>query len=218
MTVAELARFYNGEQELRGGVRAKLHVVPMTGWRRSMWFDQTGLPWRKPSPNLLTLHSLLAYTGTCLFEALNVSEGRGTDKPFEYIGAPWLDHARAAALLNELGLRGVTFDTISFTPEQKSYHGRPPELAGELVKGISVRVTDRDAFEPYKAGVALVWAINKLHPEKLVWNDSVLERLTATRRLKTMILAGKAPAEIFASWQDELAAFAARSAPYRIYP
>ncbi len=218
LTLAELARFYNGERELRGGSQAKLHVVPMTGWGRSMWFDQTGLPWRKPSPNLLTLQSLLAYTGTCLFEALNVSEGRGTDYPFEYIGAPWLDNAKAIELLAQVGLSGVTFDTVSFVPEQKSYHGRPPELAGELVRGIAIRITDRNVFEPYKAGVALVWAIHKLHPEKLVWNDSVLERLAATRRLKTMIVAGRTPAEIFASWQDELAHFTTRSARYRIYP
>jgi uncharacterized protein YbbC (DUF1343 family) len=218
LTMAELARYYNGEKALRGGVTAKLHVVPMIGWRRTMWFDETGLAWRKPSPNLLTLNSLLAYTGTCLFEALNVSEGRGSDAPFEYVGAPWLDHTRAVAMLNQLGLRGVTFDTISFTPEQKPFHGRPPELAGELVRGIAVRVTDRNAFEPYKAGVAMVWAIHSLHPDKLVWNDSVLERLSATRRLKTMIQAGRTPPEIFASWQDEAATFAARSAPYRIYP
>ena len=217
LTMAELARFYNGERELRGGVSAKLNVVPMTGWRRAMWFDETGLPWRKPSPNLLTLQSLLAYTGTCLFEALNVSEGRGTDQPFEYIGAPWLDNVRAVELLNAVGLRGVTFDTVSFVPVQKPYHGRPPEMAGEHVRGIAVRVTDRNAFEPYKAGVALVWAVHKLHPEKLVWNDSVLERLTATRRLKAQILAGRTPAEIFASWADEVAKFAQRSSKYRLY-
>jgi uncharacterized protein YbbC (DUF1343 family) len=218
MTVGELAKYYNGEKELRGGVAAKLHVVPMVGWRRTMWFDETGLPWRKPSPNLLTLNSLLAYTGTCLFEALNVSEGRGSDAPFEQVGAPWLENSRAVTMLNELGLRGVTFDTVSFVPEQKPFHGRPPELAGELVRGIAVRVTDRNTFEPYKAGVAMVWAIHKLHPDKLVWNDSVLERLTATRRLKTMILAGRTPAEIFDSWREETAKFAARSAGYRIYP
>ena len=218
MTMGELAKYYNAEKALRGGVTAKLHVVPMTGWRRSMWFDETGLEWRKPSPNLLTIGSLLAYTGTCLFEALNVSEGRGTDAPFEYIGAPWLDHVRAAGMLNELGLRGVTFDTVTFKPEQKPFHGRPPEMAGELVRGIAVRVTDRNAFEPYKAGVAMVWAIHSLHADKLVWNDAVLERLTATRRLKTLIQAGRTPAEIFASWQQETAAFASRSAPYRIYP
>ena len=217
MMMGELARFYNGEKLLRAGRVAKLHVVPMRGWTRAMWYDETGLAWRKPSPNLLSLNSMLAYAGTCLFEALNVSEGRGTDLPFEQVGAPWLDHERAASLLNGLGLRGVVFDTVSFTPEQKAYHGRPPELAGERLRGLRLRVTDRDAFEPYKAGVATLWAINSLHPERLVWNDAVLERLTATRRLKTMLLAGQRPEEIFASWRAELDAFRARSAPYRMY-
>ena len=217
MTMGELARFYNGERLLRGGRTARLHVVPMLGWRRDMWYDETGLAWRKPSPNLLTLESLLAYTGTCLFEALNVSEGRGTDHPFEYVGAPWLDNVRAAAMLNELGLRGVVFDTVTFVPEQKPYLGRPPEMAGERVRGIHLRVTDRDAFEPYKAGVALVWAVHALHPERLVWNDATLERLAATRRLKTMIVGGARPAEIYAAWRGEVDAFRVRRAPYLLY-
>ncbi len=218
LTMGELARFYNGEKALRNGVTAKLHVIPMEGWRRSMWLDETGQQWHKPSPNLLTLKSLLAYIGTCIFEALNVSEGRGSDKPFEYIGAPWLDNVRAATMLNELGLAGVTFDTITFVPEKKPFHGRPPEMTGEQVRGIYLNVTDRNAFEPYKAGVALLWAIHKLHADQLVWNDAVLERLTATRRLKDMIQAGRTPAEIFAAWEPEVADFRARSAKYRIYP
>ena len=217
MTVGELARFYNGERLLRGGRTATLHVVPMLGWKRDMWYDETGLAWRKPSPNLLTLESLLAYTGSCLFEALNVSEGRGTDHPFEYVGAPWLDNVRAAALLGGLGLRGVAFDTITFTPEQKPYLGRPPELAGERVRGIHVRVTDRDAFEPYRAGVALLWAVHQLHPERLVWNDAALERLAATKRLKTMIVGGSRPEEIYAAWRGEVEAFRVRRAPYLMY-
>lgn len=217
MTMGELARFYNGEKLLRGGVTAKLQVIPMHRWTRATWYDQTGLTWRKPSPNLLTLQSLLAYAGTCLFEAVNVSEGRGTDHPFEYIGAPWLDHERAATLLNGLGLRGVVFEPVLFTPAQKPYHGRPPELAGERVRGIHMRVTDRDAFEPYRAGVAMLWAVRRLHADRLIWNDAVMDRLTATPRLKTMILEGKRPEEIFASWRAEVETFRSRSAPYLMY-
>ena len=217
MTMGELARFYNGEKLLRGGRVARLHVVPMLGWKRDMWYDETGLAWRKPSPNLLTPESLLAYTGTCLFEALNVSEGRGTDNPFEQVGAPWLDNVRAVAMLNGLGLRGVTFDTVTFVPEQKPYLGRPPEMAGERVRGVRLRVTDRDAFEPYKAGVALVWAVHALHPERLVWNRATLERLTATKRLETMIVGGRRPEEIYASWRGEVDAFRVRRAPYLMY-
>jgi uncharacterized protein YbbC (DUF1343 family) len=217
MTMGELARFYNGEKLLRGGVTARLHVVPMTGWRRDMWYDETGLTWRKPSPNLLTLDAVLAYAGTCLFEAVNVSEGRGTDHPFELIGAPWLDNVRAVALLNELRLPGVAFDTVRFTPVQKSYHGRPPERAGVPLHGIRLRVTDRDHFLPYRAGVAMLWAVHRLHRDSLVWNDAVLDRLVATPRLKAMLLAGHEPSEIFASWADEVRAFERRRTPYLIY-
>jgi uncharacterized protein YbbC (DUF1343 family) len=217
MTMGEIARFYNGEKLLRGGVTTQLHVVPMLGWQRSMWYDQTGLNWRKPSPNLLTLESILAYVGTCLFEAVNVSEGRGTDRPFELVGAAWLDNTRAVAMLNDLKLKGVVFGAVDFTPVQKPYHGRPPELAGEPLKGVSMRVTDRDAFEPYKAGVALLWAVHALHPDKLVWNDAVLERLTATKRLKTMITSGRSPAEIFDSWQAEVDQFRGRRSAYLMY-
>jgi uncharacterized protein YbbC (DUF1343 family) len=218
MTVGELARYYVGERQLRGGRTAALDVVPMRGWTRATWYDRTGLPWRRPSPNLLTAESLLAYVGTCLFEALNVSEGRGTDHPFEMVGAPWLDADAAVGLLNGVGLPGVRFEAVTFTPEQKPYHGRPPEMAGERLRGVRLRVTDRDAFQPYRAGVAMVWAVHRLHPDRLVWNDAVLDRLAATPRLKALLLAGRRPDEIFAAWRDEVAAFEARSAPYSLYP
>lgn len=217
LTMGELARLYNGERMLRGGKTATLHVVPMVGWQRAMWFDETGLPWKKPSPNLLTLNSLLAYVGTCLFESVNVSEGRGSDHPFETIGAPWLDNVGIVKLLDGVGLRGVRFEAIAFTPEQKPFHGRPPKLVGERLNGIRMHITDRNAFEPYRTGVAMLWAVNRLHPDRLVWNDAVLDRLAATTRLKTMIVGGKAPAEIFASWTAEVDAFRARSAGYRLY-
>jgi uncharacterized protein YbbC (DUF1343 family) len=217
LTMGELARLYNGERMLRGGKTVTLHVVPMVGWSRAMWYDETGLEWRKPSPNLLTLNSLLAYIGTCLFESVNVSEGRGTDHPFEMIGAPWLDNAAMVKLLETVKLGGVTFEAVSFTPEQKPYHGRPPELAGERLNGVRLRIVDRNAFEPYRTGVAMLWAVHRLHPDRLVWNDAVLDRLAATTRLKTMLLEGNNPAEIFASWRDEVQAFNARSVPYRLY-
>lgn len=217
MTMGELARLYNGETMLRSGRPATLHVVPMLGWTRDMWYDETGIPWSKPSPNLLTPESVLAYVGTCLFEAVNVSEGRGTDTPFEIIGAPWLDASAAIALLAGVGLAGVAFEAEAFTPEQKPYHGRPPEYAGERLQGIRLRVTDRDVFEPYRAGVALLWAVNRLHPDRLVWNDAVLDRLVATPRLMELLLAGAEPAEIFAAWQGEVEVFRALRAPYLLY-
>ena len=218
MTPGELARFYNGERRLRGGRMAELHVVPMRGWSRDQWFDQTGQSWRKPSPNLVTFSSLIAYAGTCLFEAVNVSAGRGSDAPFELIGAPWLSHERAVVLLNDLKLPGVRFAADTFTPVQQAFHARPPMYAGDLARGIRVHVTDRSTVQPYRVGVAMLWAVHALHRDRLVWNEATLDRLAATPRLKQMLEAGRTPAEIFAAWETELKQFRAISAPYHLYP
>lgn len=218
MTMGELARFYNDQRLLAGGRQADLVVVPMLGWTRGLWYDQTGLGWRKPSPNLLSLSSLLAYVGTCLFEAVNVSEGRGTDTPFEVIGAPWLDHAGVAADLSALGLAGVRFDTTTVVPVQQPFHGRPPELAGERLPAVRLVVTDRDALRPYRVGVAMLWAVHRRHADRLVWNDAVLDRLVATPRLKAALMAGEHPSQIFASWAGEVSAFEAAARPSLLYP
>lgn len=217
MTMGELARMYNDETMLRGGRRGKLHVVEMKGWNRRMWFDDTGLPWRKPSPNLITLSSVIAYTGTCLFEGINISEGRGTDRPFEYVGAPWIDHLKAAELLNDLHLDGVVFEPVEFTPEKKPHLSREPELSGQPCKGIFVHVTDRNKVRPYRAGIALVWAFHTLHADKMAWDENVIERLTGTKRFLKMIRAGARPREIYSSWGDELTRFAERSSKYLLY-
>ena len=111
----------------------------------------------------------------------------------------------------------MKFDTVSFTPEQKPFHGRPPKLTGVPLEGIFVNVTDRNAFDPYRAGVAVLWAVNKLHADRIVWSDPALDRLTATPRLKAMIVSGRTPPEIFASWKGEVDAFAAKRAPYLLY-
>ena len=218
MTPGELARFYNGERRLRGGRMAELHVVPMRGWTRDQWFDQTGQSWRKPSPNLVTFSSLIAYAGTCLFEAVNVSAGRGSEAPFELIGAPWLAHERAVVLLNDLKLPGVRFAADTFTPVQQAFHARPPMYAGDLARGIRVHVTDRSTVQPYRVGVAMLWAVHALHRDRLVWNEATLDRLAATPRLKQMLEAGRTPAEIFAAWENELQHFHTISAPYHLDP
>jgi len=217
MTMGELARLYNGEHMLRGGMQAKIHVIEMLGWKRSMWFDQTGLKWIKLSPNLPTLESLLAYTGTCLFEGLNISEGRGTERPFQYIGAPWIDNEQVVSLLNNLELKGVVFDTVKFIPKKRPFHGRNPYLTGEICNGIFVNILDRDLFESYKTGIAMVWAINQLHPDKMEWNENTMNRLAATRRLENMIREGAHPSEIFAIWNQELNEFKKMRQPYLLY-
>ena len=217
MTIGELAKLYNGENMLRGGIQAKLHVVEMIGWNRSMWYNETGLKWIKPSPNLPTLESVLTYTGTCLFEGLNISVGRGTEKPFQYIGATWIDHDQVVSLLNNLDLKGVIFDSITFIPKKMSFHSREPYLSGEVCNGIFVRILDRDLFEPYKTGIAMVWAIYKLHPDEMIWDETIMNRLVATRRLENMIHDEAYPKEIFSLWEQELTEFKEMSRAYLLY-
>jgi len=217
MTMGEIAKLYNGEQMLKGGGQAKLHVIEMLGWERSMWFDQTGIEWRKPSPNLPSFESLFAYTGTCLFEGLNISAGRGTDKPFQYIGAPWINNDKVVSLLNKQNLKGVKFDTVTFTPMKMGFHSQNPYLTGEVCKGIYVNITDRESYESYKTGIAMVWAIHQIHPNKVEWNKETMNRLVGTIRLETMIFGGAQLSEIFASWDEELAAFKKYSKAYFIY-
>ena len=217
LTMGELAKLYNGENMLRGGIHAKLHVIEMLGWKRSMWFNQTGLKWIKPSPNLPTFESLLTYTGTCLFEGINVSVGRGTEKPFQYIGAPWIDNDQVVTLLNNLNLKGVIFDTLSFTPKKMSFHSRNPYLTGEICNGIFVMIKNRDLFESYKIGIAMIWAIYNLHPDKMDWDEKIINRLVATRRLENKILNGASLLEIFASWEQELTEFKKMSKTYLLY-
>lgn len=218
MTMGELALLYNGERLLRSGKTVDLTVVEMQGWTRSMMFDQTGLTWSKPSPNLYTLESIFAYLGTCIFEAYNVSEGRGTDKPFEYIGAPWVDNLRVVSMLANLDMPGVSFEPIEFVPVKLPHLSRDPKLAGQVSKGVYVNVTDRKLFQPYRAGVALLWAIHTVHSDQMVLNPQTLLRLTGTPRLMNMIADGRTPSEIFLSWEAELDEFMKVRSRYLIYP
>lgn len=201
MTMGEIAKMYNGENMLRGRKQVKLQVVEMLGWKRDMWFDQTGLPWVKPSPNLPDLNSMIAYTGTCLFEGINVSAGRGTEKPFQYIGAPWIDNVAVVDLLNTISLPGVHFETIQFTPVKMSFHSRDPYLANEVCNGIYVTITNRDLFDSYRVGISMLWAIYKTHPDKMTWDKEVMNRLVGTTKLEEMIYEESNPSQIFASWE-----------------
>src|SRR4029453_2855848 len=145
MTVGELARLFNE----RHGLGAALEVVPMEGWSRGMYWDETGLPWVMPSPNMPTLDTAIVYPGTVLFEGTMLSEGRGTTRPFELIGAPWIDAERFAAEMNALGLDGVSFRPRGVQPTFQNHERQP-------CGGCQIHVTDRELFKPVKTGVALI--------------------------------------------------------------
>ena len=177
MTIGELARFFNEA----GGIGAALTVIPMAGWRRSMYHDETGLPWVIPSPNMPTLDTAVVYPGTVLLEGTNASEGRGTTRPFEIVGAPWVDGERLAARLAAHGLPGVHFRPVVFEPTFQKHAHRP-------CGGCQVHVLDRRAFRPVETGVALLAGIREADPAQFAWRQPPYEYERI--RLPIDILAG----------------------------
>ena len=217
MTVGEIAKIYNGEGMLEGNKKADLTVVEMENWKRGLWFDETNLRWIKTSPNLPVLETAVVYPGTCFFEGTNISEGRGTEKPFEFIGAPYANADSVAALLNKQNLKGVQFEAIEFTPEKLPQNAYAPKYTGEKCKGVYVNVVNRDTFEPVKTGVNLLWAFQKVSPDEFEWREKTIDRLAATPDLRTMLNNGKTPDEIAASWKNDLEHFISVRDNYLIY-
>jgi len=205
MTVGELAQLMNTEARLG----CDLRVVPVKGWKRSHWFDKTRLQWILPSPNIPTVESATVYPGTCLIEGTNLSEGRGTTRPFELIGAPWLDSKRLADSLNRLGLKGVYFRPQAFTPTFSKYKDH-------VCQGIQVHVLDRDDFEPIEATLHIIEQIMKLQPGSLEFNNA-FDRLTGTTRVREALLRGEAVPAIEKSWEPDLKEFMKIRKKYLIY-
>lgn len=217
MTVGELAVLANLEGWLSNRKPAKLTVVKMENWKRSMWYDQTKLQWIKPSPNMRSIETAVVYPGTCLIEGINVSEGRGTEKPFEYIGAPWIDGKKLAATLNSQKLVGVTFEPIEFTPQEIPNVAANPKYKDMKCSGIYVKVTNRNTFAPVRTGIAIVKTMYELYPDSLKFREQRFDRLAGTPLVREMILAGKSIAEIEALWKDEVKQFALKRSKALLY-
>lgn len=177
MTVGEIASYLKSEFY----PSLDLHVIAMKGWKRRMWFDETGLPWVLPSPNMPTLDTALVYPGMCLLEATNVSEGRGTTRPFEIFGAPFIDADILAGKLKSFILPGLVFRPVYFQPTFQKH-------AGKLCGGAQIHVTDRKRFRPFKTGAAVIKAIQGLYPEFFKWKQPPYEY--ETEKMPVDILAG----------------------------
>lgn len=209
MTVGELARFIRARRtpELR------LHVVPVRGWQRDRWFDGTGLPWVAPSPNMPDLASATHYPGTCLFEGTNLSVGRGTDRPFRQIGAPWLDGEELARRLNGREMSGVRFEAVRFTPEDPG----DGKFGGREVRGVRFRATDRDAYDPTRAGLAALLEARRLAGDRWSWRARHFDRLAGTGRLRRAVEEGASMDSIVRSWEAQLRQFRAVRDSFLIY-
>lgn len=209
MTLGEMARMANDLMALG----ADLVVVPVAGWTRTMFFDETGLPWVKPSPNMPDLESALSYPGLCLFEGTNLSVGRGTNIAFQILGAPWLDPAAVIDRLRAHQLVGADVSATAFTPVAPT----DGKYAGVPLRGLQVRVRDREQYDPTKLAVALLAALRAVHPNEFQFRAATFDRLASGPELRTAIEAGRSPREIWNSWEQDLASFREKRAKYLIY-
>ncbi len=204
MTMGELAKMFNAERK----INAKLTVVAMEGWQRGDWFDATGLEWVNPSPNLRSVTEAALYPGVALIEGTNVSVGRGTDSPFELLGAPWIKSKELAAYLNARGIAGVRFVPIQFTPTASNY-------SGEKCEGVNIVLTERNALDAPELGIELAAALRKLYPA-----DYKMERmaeLLVNQAAYDGLVAGKDPRRIAQDWQEDLENFEVVRKKYLIY-
>ncbi|MBA3258158.1 MAG: DUF1343 domain-containing protein [Gemmatimonadales bacterium] len=210
MTLGELARLAAADL----AIDVDLTVVPAAGWRRSVPFDRTGLPFIAPSPNLPSLESLYHYPGTCLFEGTNLSVGRGSDAPFQQIGAPWLDTAAVLALVRDEGLPGVSFRGVTFRPTRPG----DGKYSDTLLYGIRVEVTDRDTYDPTVTAVHLLALLHTYHAGEFRWIPAHFDRLAGTAVLRESIESGSEPAAIVRNWRERLGWFRDRRRAVLIYP
>jgi uncharacterized protein YbbC (DUF1343 family) len=212
MTVGELAMLFNKEF----GIGADLTVVKMDGWKRNMYYDDTPLQFIMPSPNMPTLDTALVYPGACLIEGTNVSEGRGTTRPFELIGAPFIDGADLAAKLNSYHLPGVTFRDASFIPTFSKF-------ANELTHGIQIHVTNRNVYKPFETGLYIVKTIHDMYPDHFQFRTpssngiSYFDNLVGNGSIRDGIENGKSVEEMEASWKKDLDKFMKVREKYLLY-
>jgi uncharacterized protein YbbC (DUF1343 family) len=215
MTIGELARLYRAERRLTG----ELEVIACEGWRRGMDFEQTGLPWVLPSPNMPTVETAFVYPGQCLLEGTNLSEGRGTTRPFELCGAPWIEPRRLVARLEREGLPGVRFRPTWFQP---TFH----KFAGLLCGGVQLHVTDRQAFSPVRTSLSLLAVLRDLSGDKFAWRAEpyefvadrpAIDLLFGSDRERLGLEAGVRAAELARVWEAEEAAFRQRRREFLLY-
>lgn len=215
MTLGELAKMFNE----RFQIGCDLEVIPMDGWTRDLWHDQTNAPWVMPSPNMPTIDTATVFPGTVHFEGTQISEGRGTTRPFELIGAPYISSDHFAQRLNELGLNGVFFRAAVFRPTFQKH-------AGKGCGGVQIHVLDRDQFEPVAVGVAIVTVAYEMYPKEFRWKDPPYEYvydrnpfdvIAGTATLREAIEVGKPLPAIVASWQAGVNEFKRSREQYLLY-
>jgi uncharacterized protein YbbC (DUF1343 family) len=204
MTVGELAQLFNTENHLG----TKLNIIKMRGWVRTDWYDETGLQWVNPSPNLRNLREATLYPGVGMVEYADLSVGRGTDTPFEVLGAPWIDAKKLAAYLNERRIQGVRFMPMDFTPRENRF-------GGEVCHGVQINLLDREALDSPELGVEMAAALYKLFPKNFQIDKTL--PLVGARWVLEAIKKGQDPRRIAYRWDEALEQFRRLRAKYLLY-
>ena len=210
MTMGEMALYFNEVLD----IKANLKVVPMKSWRRELWFDRTGLPWVKPSPNLPSLQSAMLYPGIVAFEGSNLSVGRGTPTGFQIVGAPWLKAKETVDLLKSRDLRGVRFLVNDFVPEKPT----DGKYAGQKIPGIRILITNRNSMQPSRVGAALLWAIAKTSGSDLKLNNRTFDLRFGSPRVREALLRGEDPDAVIDREYRSAFEFRERTRRYHLYP
>ena len=206
MTVGELATLFNQKH----GIGADLIVARVANWRRSQWFDETGLPWVNPSPNLRSLAALKSYPGSVYFEGTNLTEGRGTDRPFEQIGASWLNAPEVARVMNEMRLPGIRFEAITMPVAPTA-----AKFKGQTIPAIRFAITDQQAYRPVRTSLLLIDEIRRQHPRDFAWSATI-DRLTGSDKVRLAIEGGQLPS-LLKDWDREAADFLESRKPFLLY-
>ena len=217
MTIGELALFFNEENLLNDNLKADLKIIKMQNWTRNMYFDETGLTWVNPSPNMTSLETALLYPGLCLIEGTNISEGRGTPTPFLNIGAPFINSDSLISKLNSYKLEGISYSKIKFTPVEIPNMASKPKFEKENCNGIYFTITDRQKLNSLKLGLVLIYSIMKLNPNDFSFRESSIDRLYGSSNLRTMLTKGFSPNEIMNTWKQDLEKFNQIRKKYLIY-
>ena len=220
LTPGEFAAMIKGEGFLEGLETLDLHVIEMEGWERSMTWEELGRSWRPPSPNIPDFETALVYAGTCLFEAVAASEGRGTLQPFKQLGATWIDRAALVETMNGYRLPGVSFEMLSFTPVSIEGMSSNPRFKDEALEGIKISVTDVNSFDPVATGVHLVHAFFEQAPAEerdAFFNERWMGLLAGTDQMQQLFTSGASPDQIVQAWADDVSNFLAQRTPYLLY-
>ena len=191
LSIGELAKMMVGEKWIKGA--PKLSVIKMKNWNRNQWYDETGLAWIKPSPNIPDLNTALIYPGMCLLEATNINEGRGTEKPFKRFGAPWIDNARLSNRLNELKMPGVEFKPVTYIPTDIDGMAINPTFKNKICKGIEIKIIDRDIYQSVQIGLNIISILRDEYPNKFVINN---ERMISLLGVDELNIFNEMPIEL----------------------